>query len=176
MTAQLRKVLAVLAASLCLLFAGVAYFFYTEASRSQEELVTLQVNVRQQQVEAEARLKKLTAERDAKQAALTELQRSQENTDAAAKEQIARLTTELERTPVRVRLKQDTSRGGSGGTPGPPSANPQAGPGDPAEAYGVLPEGNAQRLREVIAEAELINAAYASCRRQVYGLHETLID
>ena len=174
MTAILRRVFAVLGVSLCLTLAGTAFFYYMEAKGYHQELTQLQGDVQRQNEEAEEKLRILTAERDAKQAALNELRQIQEEKDVATQEQIALLVTELERRPVRVRVQPAPSWSSSGGTPGPPPAHLNPGQGDTSEAHGLLPEGNARRLGEVIAEMETINAAYASCRSQLFGLYETL--
>lgn len=173
MTATLRKVIAVLGAALCLWLAGVAYFFQTQASTFKYELDNLQALVEQQNAQATERLAVLTAERDAKQAALDEQRRIQEDKDADAKRQIAHLTDELSRRPIRVRV-QPASGGSGGGSTGPPTGDTHAGSGDGTQTHGLLPEANARRLGEVMAEMEQVNAAYASCRGQLFSLHETL--
>lgn len=145
--------------------------YRNKALSYNQQLTELKVEVSRQNQEAEQKLVQLTLERDAKQAELDALYLSQEKKDEAARLEIARLATELEQRPVRVRLvPQPSSCGDRGGSPQSNSpASTDSGTGDETEAYGLLPEANTRRLVEVIAEAETINAAYASCRATLMG-------
>ncbi|MEG2046096.1 MAG: hypothetical protein RR100_04535, partial [Comamonas sp.] len=108
----------------------------------------------------------------AKQTELNDFQKTQEKKDEAATLEITRLAGELEHRPVRVRIVTQPAQCGSGGggTQGDAAASAEAGAGNPAQAYGLLPESNSRRLGAVIAEAETVNAAYASCRAQLFKL------
>ncbi|MBV8249114.1 MAG: hypothetical protein JO200_11765 [Comamonas sp.] len=155
-----------LALLLCLVLGFGMQHFKTKAQIVAIALKQLQDSVATQNHAAEAELERLTAERNAAQARLDQQYQQQEKTDAQAVQEIARLTGELEQRPVRVRIvSQPAACGaGRGGTAGHTAAADDAGAADAAEAYGLLPESNSRRLGAVIAEAETINAAYASCR------------
>ena len=136
------------------------------AKKHQDAYAVLEARLETQKAEAKTKLDQLTAERDQKQQELDRLHAEGEKRDASAQKEIARLGTELANRPIRVRIvAQSAGSGGGGGVAGASKAEgANAGDGDAAEAYGLLPEGNARRLGEVIREAETINAAYASCR------------
>lgn len=90
--------------------------------------------------------------------------RRQEERDREALAEIERLTSIRE--PVRVRVEScesgpSASRDGEG--------THQVNRGSEAQAHGILPHRNSERLREVIEEMELVNAAYASCRNLLLG-------
>lgn len=119
---------------------------------------------------ATALLDDMTQRRDQLQQRLEKLHSEQEKRDEQAQLEIARLAGELEHRPVRVRIVPapgttcGAGRSGTGST-GPAGAGHRA--ADPAQAHGLLPDANTQRLAAVIAEAETINAAYASCRARL---------
>ena len=113
-------------------------------------------------------LDQLTKERDQKQAELDELAKRQEETDNAAKLEIARLADELERRPIRVRVIAASGACG-GSAPGDTSTDAKAGAGNDASASGLLPESNSRRLRAAIAEVEALSAAYSSCRKRLFS-------
>ena len=142
------------------------------AATNAKELTTLQDQVKHQNDLAKLKLDEMTRLRDVKQTELNDFQKTQEKKDEAAKLEIARLAGELEHRPVRVRIVAQPAQCGPGGrgTPGDAAAGTEAGAGDPAQTYGLLPERNSQRLGAVIGEAETINAAYASCRAQLFKL------
>ena len=174
MTAYVQKTAQAILLALCLCLAGAAYLFRKDAVSSSQALADLNAQVAQQSLEAEKLLLTLTAERDAKQAELDAYQAEQERKDAYAQLEIARLTHELEHRPIRVRYLQPASGQGSGGSKDQSDTHPQTGGGHGAETHGVLPEENARSLKQVIAEAEGINAAYASCRAQLFALDSAL--
>lgn len=175
MTDTVQRAVQAILVALCLILAGATYLSHKRSSSLSTELATVRAEVALQNEKAELLLADLTAERDAKQATLQALHEAQERKDADAQLEIARLNRELEQRPIRVRYVTTNPSGPrSGGSTDPPDANPQGSPGDGAETHGVLPEQNARRLREVIAEAEQINAAYASCRAHLFALDSTL--
>ena len=148
-----------LALLLVLLFALVmALFgikhFQQKAQVVANELQQLQASVAAQNRTATAELARLTLERNAAQAQLDQVYQQQEKADDQAVQEIARLTGELEQRPVRVRIVASSTT---------------ASAADTTQAYGLLPESNSRRLGEVIAEAETINAAYASCRAVLFA-------
>lgn len=139
------------------------------ARAAQTELAALQAAVAQQNAQAEHTLQTLRRERDAAQARADAAHALQEQTDAQNQSEIARLSGELERRPVRVRIVTRTAECGPGDRR-PASDSParaDAGAADASETYGLLPEANSQRLAAVIAEIETVNAAYASCRARL---------
>lgn len=160
--------LAVAAVLVLLLSWGVDHY-RAKANTAVKDLQKLQDAVGEQNRTAKQTLDRLTSERDKAQSELNQKHEEQEKTDAQTVKEIARLTGELEQRPVRVRIvAQPTACGaGSGGPAGHATAAADAGAADAAEAYGLLPESNSRRLGAVIAEAETINAAYASCRAQL---------
>jgi len=170
----LRGWLAVALVVLSLVLGWTTSHYRSKAAAFNQQLTVLQARVALQNQEAERKLAELTRERDAKQAELDAFHVSQEKKDAAAKAEIARLTTELEQRPIRVRVvSQPSTCGSGGGSPQGDSTAPSSpGPSDGTEAYGLLPEANHRRLVAVIAEAEAINAAYASCRARLFAQEE----
>lgn len=117
-----------------------------------------------QQAAADEKLRRMTVERDKRQAALDAAAQQQEVQDAAAIAHINRLQSELDSRPVWVRIVPEA--GGCGGSPagGYPGAA-DAGAGNAAESTGLLPEANSRRLTAALKEVETLSAAYASCRR-----------
>ena len=142
------------------------------AATNAKELAALQGRVQHQNDLAKLKLDEMTRQRDAKQTELDDFHKTQEKKDEAAKLEIARLAGELEHRPVRVRIVAQPAQCGAGGgsAQGGVAAGTEAGEGDPAQTYGLLPESNSRRLGAVIAEAETVNAAYASCRAQLLKL------
>lgn len=162
-----------LALAVVLLFAlsfGIKHY-RQEAQTVGNELLQLQASVNAQNRTATTELARLTLERNAAQARLDQLYQQQEKTDVLAVQEIARLSSELDQRPVRVRIvaSSTTCGAGRGGTTGEQASAPDPGAADTAQAYGLLPESNSIRLRAVSAEAETINAAYASCRAALFA-------
>jgi len=172
-----RWIGAVLVLLVLLLSWGVDHY-RAKASAATTALQQLQADVREQNRTAKKTLDRLTAERDQAQADLKQFRHLQERTDEAAKQEIARLGGELERRPWRVRVI--TTPGacgpGGGGAPGAVAPALNAGAADPAETYGLLPARNSRRLGELSTEAETINAAYRSCRDQLFHQIDQQID
>ncbi|MFE1573750.1 hypothetical protein ACFIQG_18310 [Comamonas odontotermitis] len=152
--------------------------YRSKATAATKDLQNLQADVREQNHNAQKTLERLTTERDTAQAALNRHRKQQEKTDESTKLEIARLGDELKRRPVRVRVVTTTSTcgPGSGSPEGQPAATVFSGSADPAQTYGLLPPGNSERLGAVITEAETINAAYASCRSQLFNQTGTKTD
>lgn len=155
-----------------LLLAWAGGHYRDQAAANAKELKALQGSVQHQNDLAKVKLDELTRQRDAKQTELDNFHKTQEKKDEAAKLEIARLAGELEHRPVRVRIVPQRAQCGSGGggSQGEAAAGAEAGAGDSSQTYGLLPESNSRRLGAVIAEAETINAAYASCRAQLLKL------
>ena len=128
-----------------------------------KDLARLQGQIEQQATQTDETLRRLTAERDAKQAAIDKLAAEQEIKDADAQAEIGRLAGELRDRPVRVRIV--TQAGScSGGSSSDAAGNPGTGGEHPGEASGVLPPENTRRLGAALTEIETLSAAYASCR------------
>lgn len=161
-----QGVLMAVALCLCVLFYLAAGHYRNKASQATAQLVALQSEVDARNTVAANTLKTLAHERDTLQAQFTTFRNAQETTDAANKQEIDRLSGELVHRPVRVRLvSQVASCGASGGgTTSNQTATAHVGDADIAQAYGLLPAANSERLGRVINEAETINAAYTSCR------------
>ena len=170
-------IVAALVAMMLLLSWGVDHY-RSKAAAAVKDLQQLQADVREQKRTAQKTLDRLTGERDQAQAELKQHRQQQEKTDEAAKQEIARLGDELKQRPVRVRIvaAAGASGPGGGGTPGAIASPSDASAGDPAETYGLLPPGNSARLGAVITEIETINAAYASCRAQLFHQIDKQID
>ena len=163
--------LLVLAVVLCFALSFGIKHYRQKALTVGRELQQLQDSVAAQNRTAAAELARLTLERNAAQAQLDQLYQQQEETDVLAVQEIARLSNELEQRPVRVRIvaSSTTCGPGRGGTKGEQASAADPGAADTAQAYGLLPESNSIRLRAVSAEAETINAAYASCRAALFA-------
>lgn len=128
------------------------------------KLEELRGQVSRQSAQAKETLDQLTKERDQKQAELDEMAKQQEETDNAAKLEIARLADELANRPVRVRVV--TASGAcSSSAASYTTTGTETGEGNTNSTSGLLPESNSRRLRAAIAEVETLSAAYASCRR-----------
>ena len=164
--------------ALVLLLSWSTDHYRSKATAATQDLQNLQADVREQNHNAQKTLERLTTERDTAQAALNRHRQQQEKTDESTKLEIARLGDELKHRPVRVRVVTTTPAcgPGSGSPEGQPAATVFSGAGDLAQTYGLLPEGNSERLGAVITEAETINAAYASCRSQLFNQTGTKTD
>lgn len=132
------------------------------------KLEELRGQISQQSAQAKETLDQLTKERDKKQALLDASAKQQEETDNAAKLEIARLADELASRPIRVRVVTEAGTC-SGSAAGDSITNTEAGAGNAASASGLLPESNSRRLRAAIAEVETLSAAYNSCRGRLLG-------
>lgn len=154
---------------LCLALSWAADHYRKQVTARDAQLERLSADVERQNAAAAQTLATLTTQRDTAQAALNTAHQQQEVADAAAQQEIDRMRGDLEQRPVRVRLvPQPAACGtGRGGPAGDTPAAPNAGAADAAQTHGLLPESNSRRLGAVIAEAETINAAYASCRGQL---------
>lgn len=142
---------------------------YLQGGRAAtEKLENLKGQVQQQNEQAEKTLSDLTIDRDKKQAALDAQAKQQEETDNAAKLEIARLASELERRPIRVRIVTESGVC-SGSAASDTATGTEAGAGIASSASGLLPESNSRRLRAAIAEVETLSAAYSSCRISLLG-------
>lgn len=162
--------LLLIAVALVLLLSWSTNHYRSKAITADKDLQNLRDDVREQNRDAQKTLERLTTERDTAQSALNRQRLQQESIDESTKLEIARLGDELKLRPVRVRVvtSSATCGSGSGSSEGQPATAINAGAADIAQTYGLLPEGNSQRLGAVIAEAETINAAYASCRAQLF--------
>lgn len=154
---------------LCLLLAWAASHYRNQSLASATQLHELSAAVEHQKREAARTLATLTAQRDAKQAALDTAHQQQEKADATATLEITRLQSELATRPVRVRIAPQPATSGQRchGTAGDTATGADHRAAHAAQTIGLLPEPNSRRLAAVIAEAETINAAYASCRAQL---------
>ena len=166
MNTELRQTLFMLIA---LAVTGLAVFGMGYALGSKApalKLEELRGQVSRQSAQAKETLDQLIKERDEKQAQLDAKAKQQEETDNAAKDEIARLTDELANRPIRVRVV--TASGAcSSSTAGDATTGTEAGAGNDASTSGLLPEPNSQRLRAAIAEIETLSAAYSGCRRRL---------
>ena len=143
---------------------------YRDTLRAVAKLYnTLNADVERQKKEAGAKLAELTAQRDMKQAALSKAAADQERKDNDAQAEIARLSGELRDRPVRVRVVATPAGSGScgGSAAGDAAATAEAGSGDAAAGYGLLPAENSRRLADAIEEVETLSAAYSSCRARL---------
>ncbi|WP_314971758.1 hypothetical protein [Comamonas testosteroni] len=160
-----------LAVVLCFALSVGIKHYRQKALTVGRELQQLQARVEAQNLTAAEELARLTLERNAAQAQLDQLYQQQEKTDVLAVQEIARLSSELEQRPVRVRIVASSAACGtdSHSAAGEPASSTDPGSADTAQAYGLLPESNSRRLGAVSAEAETINAAYASCRAALFA-------
>lgn len=157
-TSQIVSVVAGIAFLILVFFLG---YVSGKASLSTD-IGEITGKVEQQNAHAKQLLSTLTAERDEKQAAIDTAYRKQEKKDAQAKTDIDRLTAELNRRPVRVRIECPRGDGGSG-TRHQKTAAAHTGAGNTAATYGVLPAANSARLASAINSIEQLSAAYRSC-------------
>lgn len=128
------------------------------------ELNNLKGQIEHAEREAQARYNELMAKRDALALRLQEAAKHQEEIDNAAKIEIKRLSNELASRPVRVRVETE-SRACGDSTRSTETESTNAGEADRSETYGLLPRANSERLRNALDEIEMLNAAYASCRK-----------
>ncbi len=162
MNTELRQALFMLIA---LSLTGLAVFGMGYALGSKTpalKLEELRGQVSQQSSQAKVTLDQLTKERDEKQVLLDAKAKQQEETDNAAKDEIARLTDELASRPIRVRVVASgacSSSAADDHTTGPADSA-----GNDATTSWLLPESNSRRLRSAIKEVENLSAAYSSCR------------
>ena len=168
MNTELRQTLFMLIA---LAVTGLAVFGMGYALGNKApalKLEELRGQVSRQSAQAKETLDQLTKERDQKQAELEELAKQQEETDNAAKLEIARLADELASRPIRVRVIA-ASGACSGSATGDATTGTETGTGNDAATSGLLPESNHRRLRAAIAEVETLSAAYSSCRKRLFS-------
>lgn len=167
MNTELRQTLFMLIA---LAVTGLAVFGMGYALGSKApalKLEELRGQISRQSAQAKETLEQLTKERDEKQALLDAKAKQQEETDSAAKLEIARLADELANRPVRVRVV--TASGAcSSSAAADATTSTEAGAGNADSTSGLLPESNSQRLRAAIAEVETLSAAYSSCRSSLF--------
>lgn len=158
-TSQIVSVVAAIAFLVLVFFLG---YVSGKASLSTD-IGEITGKVEQQNAHAKQLLSTLTAERDEKQAAIDNAYREQEKKDAQAKTDIDRLTAELNRRPVRVRI--ECPRGdGSSSTQNKKIARADYRAGNTSATYGVLPAANSERLARALKEIEQLSSAYNSCR------------
>lgn len=163
MNTELRQTLFVLIALTVtgLAVFGMGYAFGSKAPALKLE--DLRGQISRQSAQAKETLEQLTKERDEKQALFDAKAKQQEETDNAAKLEIALLADELANRPVRVRVV--TASGAcSGSASGNSTSSAETGAGNTSSASGLLPESNSRRLRAAIEEIETLSAAYSSCR------------
>lgn len=168
---DLKAIMIYILAGLVLVL-GLSTWQYRRMFKATDFALTTQNSaIKAQNKTADNLLKQRTAERDALQAQLDKRAAAQEKTDEKAVGQIA-ADDQLQRSAtVRVRVHhctRDAGRSG-GSTPSQAAAAAQAGAGDASSASGVLPEAGARRLADALKEIETMNAAYASCRADLYG-------
>lgn len=164
MNTELRQTLFMLIA---LAVTGLAVFGMGYALGSKApalKLEELRGQISRQSAQAKETLDQLIKERDEKQALLDAKAKQQEETDNAAKDEIARLTDELANRPIRVRVVPE-SGACSGSAASGTAIGTETGEGNFASTSGLLPESNSRRLRAAIAKVETLNVAYNSCRR-----------
>ena len=159
----LTQILWVVVALTIFILGGLTWHYHGAYQSKSETLATLQQSVANQNQEAAIKLKALTAERDAKQAALNKQAKEQGVKDAIAQNGIARLNEQLRTSTVRVRVIP-TSRVSSGSTTSDEATAAANRAADDTEASGVLPESNTRRLADALTEVETLSAAYNSCR------------
>ncbi len=168
MNTELRQTLFMLIA---LAVTGLAVFGMGYALGSKApalKLEELRGQVSRQSSQAKITLDQLTKERDEKQALFDAKAKQQEETDNAAKLEIARLADELANRPVRVRVV--TASGAcSSSAAGYTTTGTETGEGNTNSTSGLLPESNSRRLRAAIEEIETLSAAYSSCRGRLLG-------
>lgn len=161
---NVRELVLVLKISVFVMLLTATLVYRHHAQQAHDQYIRLQGSIEQQTAQASAKLAQLTAERDAKQTQLNQLAKEQEVKDAAAQSEIARLDDELRNRPIRVRVVTRSGGGGGGSAKSDAATTPEAGAGDTATAYGLLPEENSRRLADALIEVETMSAAYSSCR------------
>lgn len=134
--------------------------------------------VEQQAREAKAKLKDLTAERDARQVLLDNARKAQELSDATSAATIATQARRLTALSVagggRLRDPYAAAGCGGGGPKGPDSAGAPAGEGHAGQTPGALSEQLSKFLVDQFRSADEVNAAYASCREDAFSLRSLL--
>lgn len=163
----------VLALAACCVLLSLSTCHYRDQLREANSALKHQNDaIEQQNREAAATLAQLTTQRNARQAELDRQAAEQEKKDDAAKREIARLATELEHRPVRLRLQPGTCGASGGGAGSETTTSANAGAGNPGPETGLLPESNTRRLAGVIQEIETMSAAYAACRGRLMAVAE----
>lgn len=163
---------AILALALACIALGFTSCSYRDRLIATEQALKDQASaIKTRNEEAGALLAQRTAERDVKQATLDRLAADQEKKDEAATNEIARLAGDLRNRPIRVRVVPESRTSGpsSGSAPSDAAGAATAGTGDAEPVTWVLPEANSRGLGEVIAEVEMLSAAYSSCRTVLLG-------
>lgn len=165
MTPKLYVALA-LAALLAALGFGVHHYrgLYKAA---EADLRTLQGKVQERNDEAATKLRTMTAERDALQAALDKKREDQEKKDDATKLELERLARAADAVPTVIRVRVPaTCPAGRGGDSGPGGAPAAAVPGavDAGTTSGVLAPEADRRFKRSVEDIESLQAAFNSCK------------
>lgn len=166
------KAIAIYVLAALVLVLGLSTCSYRRMFKATDFALALQNNaIKAQNTAAEQLLKKRMAERDALQKQLDERAAAQRKTDEKAVAQIGVDDKQQRAAPVRVRVHNCTryAGGGSGGASSQAVTAPETGTGDASTASGVLSKEGAQRLADALTEIEAMNAAYTSCRIDLYG-------
>lgn len=158
----LNQLIAIVVGLLLCTLSGTTWYYHHELNALHDSDLLLKHDNEVAQQQATAKLKQLTAERDAKQAALDQQAKEQGEKDAQAQSDISALHDKLLHTPVRVQYLPSTADHRS--TTGQASTSTANSAADQSASSGVLPESNTQRLASAIAEIETLSAAYGSCR------------
>jgi len=171
---KVGAVLLLLVAMLVCLFAGVKAIDQRGYDRAKSEATEA---LQAQKREADQMLAAETAKTRAVEESLRAFKLNQDNKDAQAQSTVADLSLRLRQltagTAGRLRDPNAPGCGGSGsGTQAEASTTARSGPEDRAEAGGLLSAELSELLQRQAAEADSINAAYASCRADAFTVRE----
>jgi hypothetical protein len=146
-----------------------AYYYSNRYIATRDKLLLLEHDVSVNNKQASDKLKQLTVERDAKQLALNELHKKQEEKDERAKIDIQRITNQLRSNTVLVRVKPSANacdRVAAADTP----TNAVASAADTDARSGILSDVATERLASAIIEIETMSAAYSSCKAKLSSM------
>lgn len=170
--------LALLVALVACLFAGVKGIDQRGYNRAKAEATAA---LEEQKREADRLMATETAKTREAEEALRSAKQFQDNKDVQAQSTVADLSRRLRQLTAgnTGRLRDpnapECGRGG-GGTEAQAATTARAGPEDGAQAGGLLSEQLSELLQRHAAEADSINAAYASCRADAFAMRQSLDD
>ena len=171
MSAAILIRLAAVLAAIVLLFGAWQYVDGRGYNRAAAEYTTA---INDQKAKAAALLASETAKVHAAEQALQSITQTQNLKDANNVQTLADLSDRLRRAAGPAgRLRDPHAAGcgaGGGGAPGAAAAAASDRATDHAQTGGLLSERLSGLLRELAADADKINAAYASCRSDAFAV------
>ena len=153
-------------AALCLVLGLSTVSYRTMSKANAYALAAQNAAIKQQQKDAAEHLRALNASVLAQQTTIDQRAEAQEKRDDAVRRVLAQAARDYDDKPVVVRVRGSCWSGG-GAQQSPPGAAPDPRAGDTDTSAGVLAPAAERRLKSSIADIELLQAAFNSCRERM---------